>query len=311
MAVSTSPLGQRLDAEWEQLAGSRQATRAVARWARLEPAIAGHTTLEQLRGAVHNRGELESGDRILAALVRLAAVSGHGDQLAARVVLQLLVPGAVRLGHTLAPRLGDQATSEAMVFAELTIGVRTYPWQRRPRRIAANLLLDVRQRLTRRAARHWAELPAGLVPGHRPLVTAAGRRGLEADQQQPESAIVVEHLLWWAQRRRIINAREAWLLLARYRDDTPIEALARAAGLSRSTAYALRAGAEQRLRAALTNGPPPTSGPPPAAARPPAWARPPAAVRASANGRPAAPGQPPPGTHRRGGTTPDRSAGKP
>src|SRR5690606_40009859 len=83
--------------------------------------------------------------RILAALVRLAAVTGHGDQFAARMVLQLLVPGAIRLARSLAAHGGDLAAIEAAVFAELAILIRTYPWQRRPRSTAANLLLDCRQ----------------------------------------------------------------------------------------------------------------------------------------------------------------------
>src|SRR5690606_35670820 len=122
MSISATPasLTHRLDAEWEHLVSSPATAQALARWARLEPALAGMTDLGQLRAIVHDRSNPERGDRILAALVRLGAVTGHGALLAARVVLQLLVPGAIRLSQSLAAMIGDQPTSEAVVFAELT-----------------------------------------------------------------------------------------------------------------------------------------------------------------------------------------------
>lgn len=251
MSPPTTPLGKRMDAEWRHLATSPTATQALAHWAQLEPAIAGLTDLEQLRNTVHNRADHETSDRILAALIRLANQASHGDLLATRVVLQLLIPGGVRLAHTLAVMLGDQHTSEAMVFAELTIGIRTYPWRRRPTRIAANLLLDTRQRLTRTANRRSPELPIGLLADEQ-LTTLAKHRS--SDQtQQADTRLTVAHLLWWARRRKIINAFEAQLLHDYYLADTPMDQLAHEYGRARSTLFALRAAAVRRLRSALAD----------------------------------------------------------
>ena len=252
-------LTHRLDAEWRHLATSPTATAALARWGHLEPAIDGWADLDDLRTAVHDRTDLELGDRLLAALVRLAAVTGHGDVLAARVVLQLLVPGAIRLGQSLTAMIGDPATSEAAVFAELTILIRTYPWQRRPRRIAANLLLDCRQRLIRYQNRSRAEISAGLALHDTP---ATATHAADSDDR-----LALHDLLWWARRRGILSRFEAQLLVASHVADIPMNQLATRFGRSRSTLFTIRASAEERLRKALTAGPAPSAPPRPRRSR--------------------------------------------
>lgn len=240
-------LTHRLDAEWKHLVASPSTTGALARWGRLEPALAGWTDLDALRAAVHDRTDLERGDRILAALVRLAAVTGHGDPLAARVVLQLLVPGAIRLGQSLTTMIGDPTASEAAVFAELAILIRTYPWERRPHRIAANLLLDCRQRLIRHHHRTRPEISAGLSL-HDPTGTAA----VTAPAADSDGQLALHDLLGWARRRGILSRFEAQLLVASHVADIPMHQLAAQFGRSRSTLFTIRASAEDRLRRALT-----------------------------------------------------------
>jgi hypothetical protein len=244
-SATPASLTRRLDTEWQHLVTSTAATAALARWRHLEPAIDGWADLEALRTAVHDRASLERGDRILAALVRLAAVSGHGDLLAARVVLQLLVPGAIRLGQSLVAMLGDPAASEAAVFAELTILIRTYPWQRRPGRIAANLLLDCRQRLVRHYHRTRPEISAGLHLHDTSI----------PDHGDGNDRLALHDLLWWARRRGILSRFEAQLLVASHVADIPMNQLAARFGRSRSTLFTIRASAEERLRRALTGSP--------------------------------------------------------
>lgn len=233
----------RLHEEWDHLATAPATIRALRRWAHTEPVLAGWPDLHALCATVHDRSRPERADQILAALVRHAAADSHHDRLAARVVLQLLIPGAVQLARGLAPLLGDTATAQATVFSELAIGIATYPWRRRPRRIAANLLLDCRQRICRRQRRHRYESAAGLHP----------------DREQPDSAtvdraegsIAVQELLTWARRAQVIDEFESRLLLASRVQDIPMQRLADALGRSRSGLFATRSAAERRLRHAL------------------------------------------------------------
>lgn len=238
---SGASLAHRLEAEWESLVSSPAADRALAGWARLEPALSGWPDLQQLRAACHHPDDPATSDAILSALVRLAAVDGQGDVLASRVVLQLLVPGALRLVRTLTPRNGgDVAATEAAVFAELVVLIRTYPWQRRPRRTAANLLLDCRQRLSRSLQRTHREQLVGLVP-------AQAETACTID----EDAVAVDHLLWWACRHGVLDGWEAELLFACHVAGIPMQRLQVRYGRKRSSLFADRAAAEQRLRRAL------------------------------------------------------------
>lgn len=234
-------LPTRLDTEWQHLVAAPTTADTLARWSTIEADLAEYSDLEAMRTAVHDRADPERSDRILAALVRLAATSGHGEPLAARVVLQLLIPGAIRLGRRLSALLGDHATSEAVVFAELAILIRTYPWQRRPRRVAANLLLDCRQRLLRSHHRYHAEICAGLTL-HDPATPG----------DHCEEQFALHDLLRWARRQGIINKLEAQLLVANHVAEVPMHQLTARFGRSRSTLFAIRAAAEQRLRHALT-----------------------------------------------------------
>lgn len=242
-----SPAGllARLDSEWEHLVRSRATAAVLRRWGIQEPELAGWTDLEQLRSAVHHRADPARADRLLAALVRLAAVDGQDDRLAARTVLQLLVPGAVRLARSLIPYAGDNATALGLVFTELAIGIRTYPWRRRPHHVAANLLLDCRQRLSRRFQRARRETPVGLE--------VDDRRTDAAGTEHAESTLALRDLLAWAHRRGILDEFEARLLVANHVQDIPLDRLAIQLGRSRSRLFAARAAAHRRLRHALTS----------------------------------------------------------
>lgn len=235
---------RRLEIDWEHLVRSRAAAEALARWGAVEPTLAGFDDLNALRDAVHDRGDPARSDELLSALVRLAAVTGHGDQLAARVVLQLLLPGAIRLHLSHAARTRNLSDSEAAVFSNLSILIRTYPWQRRTRHTAANLLLDCRQRLTR--TRQYSEVPVGLNLEHDTATATTDRN---------DDMLELHDLINWARRRQILNELEARLLIANRVADIPINVLAKRYGRSRSSLFQIRAAAEQRLRAALAADP--------------------------------------------------------
>ncbi len=152
--MTTQTLFALLDADWATLAP----TPLPARW-RDDPALAAHDTLADLVAVTERRADPAASDRILAALVRRAADDADADDvaddLAARTLLQMLLPGAKALARRLL-WLGDPAERAAAVVACLYEQIRTYPFRRRPARVAANLLGDTRQRLL-----HAARTSAG------------------------------------------------------------------------------------------------------------------------------------------------------
>ena len=137
------PAFDALDRSWASLAHSPEAAAALARWAP-EPALTApdlETLVERIWAATK-----PDADRAHGALAARAPT----DATAARVLLQVLRPGLRNLGRRLA--LGgsfDDVDHELLALAWERI--RTYPIDRRPAAIAANVLLDVRKRYVRDA----------------------------------------------------------------------------------------------------------------------------------------------------------------
>lgn len=146
-----------LDAEWRSLSSGRAATQALRRWALVEPALA-FPTLANLMD--QRRLSAADGQEILGALARLASA----DRLAARTLLQAIIPGIANMTRTF--RSGN-ADIDADLVAIAWERIRTYPTHR-PGSVAANVLFDVRkrycQRLRRdRAARELAAAPVEVL----------------------------------------------------------------------------------------------------------------------------------------------------
>jgi hypothetical protein len=127
-----------LDREWAQLRTKRSAARRL-----------GVPSLAALEQQVRAAGP-EEADRVLLGLV--TRVVRDGDELAARVLLQLLLPGTRNLARRWWA-LGDPDERAAAAVTAVYHRIRTYPLDRRPGRIAANVLLDAARELRRAVPR--------------------------------------------------------------------------------------------------------------------------------------------------------------
>lgn len=226
----------RLDAEWSGLARCRDMRAALEDWAREDPALAFDGPAALVAAVEQSRADTAGTDRILAALARRAP----GDGRAARVLLQLLLPGCKALVARL--QIGDHDERAAVVVAAAYDRIRTYPIDRRPAKIAANILLDVRHRLLRTAPdtsrRHVAlhVLPEGVLP-----VAAA----------DAEPAAEIMSLLSWAVRQGHLDRASARLIALTRLVGVPVADVAAAEGASEQTVRRRRLRAEERLRAAV------------------------------------------------------------
>ena len=126
-------LVEALDREWQDL--DRRHPGAVSRWAGRHDVLAASCSFDDVLSSarVHS-------DPVLAAL--LAEVS-LGDQLAGRVVLQALVGRMVRMAQR------DRHASIDDYLARLWCAIGSYPLERRPERIAANLSMDTLKAVSR------------------------------------------------------------------------------------------------------------------------------------------------------------------
>ncbi len=146
-------LFDRLDEEWPAVVRAAAAAGVPARWAAEDEALAPFAAgLDVLVAATEDRAvSAAAKDRVLVALAGRAAV----DEMAARTLVQVLLPG----GRALAHRFGWLGSACAgLVVAELWAGVCTYPVHRRPGRVAANVLADVAKRLLASEGRPPVEL---------------------------------------------------------------------------------------------------------------------------------------------------------
>lgn len=137
-----------LDREWIALIRRPSTARELA----AACAMAGAATPEQLVAAVR-RSAPEAADPVMAHLARQAL---DGSDIAARTLLQLLLPGTCRLAARWWA-LGSSEERAAAAVAAVYARIRRYPLDRRPRKIAANILLDANQDLARLARRAVAD----------------------------------------------------------------------------------------------------------------------------------------------------------
>lgn len=205
---------------------------ALQGWQRSDPVLAPYPSIAHLVSAAEERDAAKS-DRILASLIRHAPA----DDAAARLVLQLLLPGVKAMLRT--GRIGDHEERTAVVAAALFDRVRTYRIDRRPEHIAANVLMDVRSKLLRwnqeryRRHRELRPLPESLTPA------VPGGPG-------PRDEAV--SMLAWAVQRGHIDKGAARLIALTRLGGLTVAAVAAADGENEQTVRRRRLRAEKRLR---------------------------------------------------------------
>ncbi|WP_116950051.1 hypothetical protein [Jiangella endophytica] len=161
----------------------------------------------------------QGADAVLIALLRLAH---GGDPLAGRTVLQLMLGKAIRIAAGHAGRDSRDSLEHAAIAALWTV-IATYPTERRPTKVAANLAMDTLGVVSRELAHRRTETPAEPDVLASVLGTDPGRA---ADVDLAE-------LLAWAVGSGTISAADASLLIDIY---------APAPGLDGGAAAAERAG---------------------------------------------------------------------
>jgi hypothetical protein len=143
---------QRMNHDWKVLQHDRQAAERTACWAQEHPEFAGARTPQDVVDrltALFRRGDWAGHDQALASLLRRVTADDFDGQLAWKVVVRVLLPKAVLMARTqVRPGAGWDTVFSAVLSALFEV-VRTYPLNRRPRAIFANLSMDA-LRLARR-----------------------------------------------------------------------------------------------------------------------------------------------------------------
>jgi DNA-directed RNA polymerase specialized sigma24 family protein len=192
-----------LDREWCDLVRDRD--EAVAHWGDRHEVLAPYRSLDEvLSGAKLNS------DPVLAALLTEISL---GDELAGRVVLQALVGRMVRMAQR-DPRAGIDD-----YLARLWCVIGSYPLQRRPLRIAANLSMDTLKAVSREH-RWLGRGEVTLWPSSESLEGLLEPTGLDGSRYdcQPPVDVEVHQVLEASSSLRLIEDADAALLRSIYGD---------------------------------------------------------------------------------------------
>jgi len=223
---SSSSLPSRLNREWALLCDSAAGRRAVRDWASQSQDRAALSGLLDVDG-LHATVQLLQSAEVTASgrdgvLVGLLERAQDGDRLAGRVVLQTMLPAAVRIAQAITSRpdvLGDQDEAFALVLAALWQVIATYPVASRREKVPANLYLDTLA-LVRRGHTSSTHRAALVFPeqAYADIRTAAEPGQLDADQDDPAGPADAQlcTVLAWAVRSSVLQLDEARLLARVY-----------------------------------------------------------------------------------------------
>jgi hypothetical protein len=245
-------LFEALEREWQRLGVDRVAARRLGDVCFL---AGGARSLVEVERFVRRAGPAEA-DRVLLALVNRAVV---GDTLAARVLLQLLLPGTRGLARRWWA-LGDREERSAAAVTAVWQRICSYPVARRPGRVAANVLMDAAREL-RRAVPRVMTVPS---PDPRPVAAdrrardaglpgaAGGALGGEAGDggDDPHPALELAEVLSDAVRDGIVDVEDAKLIARSRIAGDRVADLAAQGGLRPRTLWDRRQRAEHALAAA-------------------------------------------------------------
>ena len=221
-----------LDDEWRTVATSSAAHAALERWRAEEPLLA---DIADLDAVLALRRHADASRRVLSFLARQAPT----DPLAARTLLQALLPGLVHIATVTASDDRD-AVEEFVALAWERI--RTYP-PTRPGSVAANVICDVRKRYREHRE---LDVPRGVqLPEVGALTSAPSAEDVALEQ------LVVNESLRALIRRGWLDRDDARLIVETRLLDVDETELAARAGMRRRKLMVRRWRAECRVRRQL------------------------------------------------------------
>lgn len=223
---SAASLPSRLNEEWARLCDRPDNDQAVRVWATAGQGRAPLQDLAALDGLCQVVDWLQDAELRVstrdAVLVGLLVRAQAGDRLAGRVVLQTMLPAAVRVARAIADRPDVRRAQDeafALALAALWQVIATYPVTRRPEKVTANLYLDmlaiVRRGHTSSTHRSPLAFPERAFADVRVVADPAQCDASPDELAGPPDAQLCT-LLAWAVRSAVVQLPEARLLIQVY-----------------------------------------------------------------------------------------------
>ena len=234
-----------LNRDWLDLQTQPSTTTALARWSDQHPALSGLLALVDIEAAVAC-GAPDDVDAVLHTLLSVAQSTDPTATLAARIVLQLMIPRAVAVARG-QQQLGERRDRDTVAVSCLYEVIRGYPLRRR-RHVAANLAMELLAAVRRAALAETCTVvdqdpglvPWGLIwpaaadagtgrggdrtsarqrgdgpPAHRPGRRQSAEPQTRTHRETSPSEQLVR-LLIWAVQTEVLDRADADLLARRY-----------------------------------------------------------------------------------------------
>ena len=192
-----NPLIGALDDEWAGLSTSEATRRTFARWERTHRALDGISSCDDDAITYLRR----AGDGALHALLQIAQSTDRDSQLAARILLQVMLPAVCGL---LAGNRGRRVRDAGEAIDALWTTIRTYPLHRR-RKVTANLYMEM----------------IGILAASARKITEVPIHEHAAPLPAPNASAELLDLLMWAVQLDVLDRPTAQLLLDRYSPADP------------------------------------------------------------------------------------------
>jgi len=234
-----------LERDWRRELNSPRLRSRFQEWRETDPSLSRFEDAVGLVRFLRGTGSPAEKDAVLCALLTRT----RAEPLAGRVVLQAMLPGLKKLAGRV---LTDSREREELWSALMACAwerIRTYPIERRPRKVAANLQLDCLRGTLRSLA--GARSPDGTVLAWRLPEELEAPARCEGD---------VDSLLIQATVAGAVSEEEAELILRTRIDGIPLRVLARSRGVKFDTLKHRRNRAERRLLVFLGSRPVPRRG---------------------------------------------------
>jgi DNA-directed RNA polymerase specialized sigma24 family protein len=222
-----------LESDWQQVAHSALFTDRFRVWRVKEPALTPFVDATALVRFMRRPGPRAAKDAALCALLTWA----KDESIGARVVLEAIRPGLLNLSARIMRDAREREELRSTMYLAVWEGIRSYPLARRPRRVAANLLLDTMHRTLVELGRESAWLAS------RSFASGEGQPSTPPEEVDAD----VDSLLAAAVRSGAVSADEAEAILASRIDGIGLADLARCAGVSYNAMKMRRQRAERRL----------------------------------------------------------------
>lgn len=194
-------LAGQLNVEWDHLCADPATAATVTGWATTHSALTGCASLASIERTVTGTASSTATDAILLALLTLAH---DGERLAGRTVLQLMLGKAIRLAASHTGR-DTRSSLEQITIAALWTVIATYPLDRRPTKVAANIAMDTLHAVTAELAHDRHETPT----------SPDNLRPTTAQPHEPADLELI-NLLAWAVDHHAITHGDAVLILDIY-----------------------------------------------------------------------------------------------